>query len=576
MILMMGNEAVARGAWEAGAVLGTGYPGTPSSEILAALAGYSGLRAQWCPNEKVALEVASGASWAGARVLVTMKHVGVNVAADPLFTLAYTGVRGGMVIAVADDPGLQSSQNEQDTRHYARAARVPVLEPSDSAEAREMTLLGFRLSEEFRTPVILRLVTRISHSRTLVETGPRRRPPARRIVRDPLRQVMIPAYAAVRHRDLEEKMEKLAEWAETAPVNRVEKGRGMRIVTSGTAYQYCREVEPDAAYLKLGMVYPLPRKLLKKFARGKETTFVVEELDPFLATEIRAMGIPVRAKRKEYGLGELTPDRVRGLLAGRPEKAPAPSPLPRRPPVMCAGCPHRGVFWVLKKLKLFVTGDIGCYTLGTLPPLSALDTCLCMGAGVGQSEGYRRVLPLAERKKVAAVIGDSTFLHSGVTGLIDIVYNGNGGVVIILDNRTTAMTGHQHHPATGRTLMEEAVFPVSLETVCRGVGVKRVKVISSYDIPALEAFLRDSLDRPEPSVLIARAPCVLLKGLKKKPPYRVEAGKCVACGLCLKSGCPALSAGEDGKVSIEESACTGCAVCAEICPVSAISRATGH
>ncbi len=577
MILLSGNEAVARGAWESGVILGTGYPGTPSSEILENLSAFPGPRAQWCPNEKVALEVASGASWAGGRVLVTMKHVGLNVAADPLFTLAYTGLRGGMVIAVADDPGLQSSQNEQDSRHYGRAARLPVLEPADSAEAREMTILGFRLSEKFGLPVILRLVTRVSHSRTPAVTGRRRPPAPTRIVRDPERMVMIPKYAAARHRVLEEKLEKLADYAETAPVNRLEKGRsGLRIITSGIAYQYCREVAPGAAYLKLGMVYPLPRMKLEKFARGRGKPFVVEELDPFLATEIRALGIEVRSKRKGYGLGELNPDRVRGLLKNRPEKNPAPAPIPGRPPVMCAGCPHRGVFWVLKKLKLFVTGDIGCYTLGTLPPLSALDTCLCMGAGVGQSEGYRRVLPAAEGRKVAAVIGDSTFLHSGITGLIDIVYNGNGGVVIILDNRTTAMTGHQHHPATGKTLMDEAVFPISLEAVCRGVGVKRVKVISPYDLPALEAFLRDSLDRPQPSVLIARAPCVLLRGLKKKPPYRVEAARCVACGVCLQTGCPALSAGADGKVSIDPAACTGCGVCAEVCPRKAIIVAADY
>lgn len=576
-MLLSGNEAVARGAWEAGVVLGTGYPGTPSSEILEALSAYSGLRSQWCPNEKVALEVGSGASWAGGRVLVTMKHVGLNVAADPLFTLAYTGIRGGLVIAVADDPGLQSSQNEQDSRHYGRAARLPILEPSDSAEAREMTLLGFRLSEQFRLPVILRLVTRVSHSRTPVAPGRRRKPARCRIVRDPERQVMIPKYAAVRHRVLEEKLEKLVLYAETAPCNRVEKGRsGLKIVTSGIAYQYCKEIAPDSAFLKLGMVYPLPRKKLKKFARGKARPFVVEELDPFLITEIRAMGIAARSKRREYGLGELSPDRVNSLLQNRLEKVPPPSPLPGRPPVMCAGCPHRGVFWVLKKLKLFVTGDIGCYTLGTLPPLSALDTCLCMGAGVGQSEGYRRVLPPREGRRVAAVIGDSTFLHSGITGLIDVVYNGNGGVVIILDNRTTAMTGHQHHPATGRTLMDEAVFPVSLEAVCRGVGAKRVKVISAYDLPALEAFLKESLDRPEPSVLIARAACVLLKGQKKKIPCRVAPTKCVACGLCLKSGCPALSAGEDGKVGIDLAVCAGCGVCAGICPAKAITRVTDH
>ncbi len=573
MNLLSGNEAVARGAWESGVVLGTGYPGTPSSEILENLSTYPGLRAQWCPNEKVALEVAAGASWAGSRVLVTMKHVGLNVAADPLFTLAYTGIKGGMVIAVADDPGLQSSQNEQDSRHYGRAARLPVLEPADSAEARELTLFGFRLSEKFRLPVILRLVTRVSHSRTVVSPGRRRRPPRTGIVRDPERMVMIPKFAAARHRILEDKLVRLAEYAETAPVNRIDKGKSAKkIITSGIAYQYCREVVPDATYLKLGMVYPLPPRLVKRFARGRERPFVVEELDPFLAGEIRALGIEVRSKRREYGLGELNPDRVKNLLRNRAEKNPASLPLPGRPPVLCAGCPHRGVFWVLKKLKLFVTGDIGCYTLGTLPPLSALDTCLCMGAGVGQSEGYRRVLPPGERRKVVAVIGDSTFLHSGITGLIDIVYNGNGGVVIILDNRTTAMTGHQHHPATGKTLMEEAVFPISLEKVCRGVGVKRVKVISSYDLSGLEEYLKDSLGRSEPSVLIAREPCVLLKGLKKRPPYRVETERCVACGICLKTGCPALSAGPDGKVTIDPETCTGCGVCAEVCPASAIAR----
>ncbi len=568
---MSGNEAVARGAWEAGVTLGTGYPGTPSSEILENLKEYPGLRAQWCVNEKVALEVASGASWAGARVLVTMKHVGLNVAADPLFTLAYTGIRGGLVIAVADDPGLQSSQNEQDSRHYARAAKLPLLEPADSEEAREMAKLAFLISEKFALPVLLRLTTRVSHSRAPVGRDRRHRPPATRLVREPDRQVMIPAYAAVRHRVLEKRIGEVARYAETAPCNRVEQGKAaLKIITSGIAYQYCREVAPLASYLKLGMVYPLPEGLIKKFSRRAGKLFVVEELDPFLTTEIRALGVKVRSAAPAYRLGELNPDRVRSLLKDAPHPVPPKQDLPGRPPVMCAGCPHRGVFWVIKKLGLFATGDIGCYTLGTLPPLNALDTCLCMGAGVGQSEGYRRVLPPGEGRKVVAVIGDSTFLHSGITGLLDIVYNGNGGVVIILDNRTTAMTGHQDHPGTGRTLMGEPARPVRLEEVCRGVGVRRVKTLSAYDPEGIEAFLQESLDLGEPSVLITKTPCVLLKGVKRGKSFRVETALCVACGRCLQTGCPALYPDREGRVVIDESICAGCGICAKICPVSAI------
>ena len=572
--LLSGNEAVARGAWEAGVVLGTGYPGTPSSEILENLKEYEGVRAQWCENEKVALEVASGASWAGARVLVTMKHVGLNVASDPLFTLAYTGVKGGLVIVVADDPGLHSSQNEQDSRHYARAAKLPMLEPSDSREAREMAKLAFEISEEFELPVLLRLTTRVSHSRTIVAPGERGEistPFA--CIKDPKKRVMIPAYARLRHRVLEKKMERLIRYAEDAPCNRLEEGGGEPgIITSGISYQYCKEVAPDASYLKLGMVYPLPIGTIENFVRSSEKVFIVEELDRFLETEIKAMGMEVTGKRPEYCLGELNPDRIEALLREKSESTSSSPPIPVRPPVMCAGCPHRGVFMVLRKLKLFVTGDIGCYTLGTLPPLSALDTCLCMGAGVGQSEGFRTVLPAEDREQVVAVIGDSTFIHSGITGLIDIVYNGNGGVVIILDNRTTAMTGRQPHPAMGVTLRGEETTATNLEEVCRAVGVRRVRVMNPHDLQGMEDFLKESLPLVEPSVMIARAPCVLLTRGEEPRPYRVDLDTCVACEQCLQTGCPALVKLPDGKVRIEGFLCTGCGVCAQVCPVEAIGE----
>jgi len=570
--LLSGNEAVARGAWEAGVLLGTGYPGTPSSEILEYLASFPETHSQWCSNEKVALEVASGASFSGGRVLVTMKHVGLNVASDPLFTLAYTGVKGGLVIAVADDPGAHSSQNEQDSRHYARAAKIPLLEPSDSEEAKDFVKLAFRLSEKFDLPVLLRLTTRVSHSRSPVRFGKRKEIAASLdFVSDRGKYVMVPAHARIRRRLLEDKLTKLAEYAEKTSINRREPGKkSPRIITSGIAYEYCKEVRPDASYLKLGMVYPLPVNKIKNFCRGAEKVFIVEELDPFLETEIKSMGLKVKEKRKEYRRGELNPDRVRSLFAGKAELPSRAERIPARPPVMCAGCPHRGVFWVLKKLKLTVTGDIGCYTLGTLPPLEALHTCLCMGAGVGQSEGLRRVLPPEKGNRVVAVIGDSTFIHSGITGLIDIAYNGEGGVVIILDNRTTAMTGRQEHPATGRTLQGKKARRLDLARICRAAGVRRVKVINAYQLQEMEDFLRQSLPLDEPSVMIARAPCVLLERDKGENVFRVDEKKCTGCGLCLRTGCPAIVPRKDGKVKIEEESCTGCSVCAQVCPAEAI------
>ena len=573
ILLLSGNEAAARGAWEAGVSLGTGYPGTPSSEILPALHKLGGVRAQWCVNEKVALEVASGASWAGGRVLVTMKHVGLNVASDPLFTLAYTGIRGGVVIAVADDPGMHSSQNEQDSRHYARAAKVPLLEPADSQEARDFTRLAFALSEEFDLPVILRLSTRVSHSRGPVKRLGKVRPRGKMgFVKDPLKYVMIPAYARLRRLSLDRRLARLARRAETLACNRVEEGEQKAIITSGIAYQYCREVNPAAACLKLGLVHPLPERMIRDFCRCHRSVTVVEELDPFLETEIKSLGLKIKGKAESFRAGELNPDRVKNILLGRPDSFPPPRSLPPRPPVLCPGCPHRAVYIVLKKLRLIVTGDIGCYTLGTLSPLNALDTCLCMGAGIGQMEGLRALLPPEQRKKVVAVIGDSTFVHSGITGLIDVVYNGWGGVVIILDNQTTAMTGHQHHPATGRSLEGEPAPRLDLEEICRASGVKRVEVISSYDGSCLEAFLKDSLGRDEPSVLIARAPCVLLFKGSLSTVHQVELDLCRACGRCLECGCPALSRLSDGKVEINPRLCRGCSVCAKLCPFGAIHK----
>ena len=494
--LLSGNEAVARGAWEAGVEVATAYPGTPSTEIVQALAGYPEVNAQWSVNEKVALEVASGAGYAGARSLCAMKHVGLNVASDPLFTLSYTGIQGGLVVVTADDPNLYSSQNEQDNRHYARAAKLPMLEPSDSDEARRFSKTAFALSEKYDCPVLLRLTTRISHGESLTELEERKMGPVlKKFDRNPSKYVMLPGYARPRHPLVEERMNRLKEFAETFPENRIEMGdKKIGIVSSGVAYQYGREAFPDASFLKLGMVWPLPEKLVKKFAGQVEKLFVVEELDPFLEDNLRMMGLDPVGKEVFPLCGELSPELVKQGVSGKGSvrEINFDQAIPQRPPILCPGCPHRGVFHILKKLKVFTCGDIGCYTLAAQPPLNALHTCLCMGAGIGQSFGMEKAL--GKDARVVAVIGDSTFYHSGITALADIVYNRGKGTVLILDNLTTAMTGRQGHPGSGLDIYGQPSPVVELEKLVLGLGVKRVTVVNPYDLPLLEKVIQEEME----------------------------------------------------------------------------------
>ncbi len=484
-VLLSGNEAIARGAYEAGALVASAYPGTPSTEILENITQYKEIDASWAPNEKVALEVAIGACYGGARSLVTMKHVGVNVAADPLFTLSYTGVRGGLVLVTADDPELHSSQNEQDNRNFAKFAKVPMFEPADSQEALEYTKLGFEVSEQFDTPVFLRSTTRISHSKSVVELGERVTDlPEPKLERNPAKLVMLPGNARKRHYDVEKRIVDMEEWSCKQPFNRIEKGTGkVGVITSGVSYQYVKEVLPDADVLKIGMVYPLPKAMIRDFSAQYSELYVIEELDPFIEEQVKAMGIQVIGKEKLSICGELTPGRVKQGLTGEEIPTEDNSPeLPQRPPNMCPGCPHRGVFMELNRAKAFVTGDIGCYTLGFMPPLSAMDTCVCMGASIGNATGISKVLSEEEQRKVVAVIGDSTFLHTGINGLMDMVYNQSASTVIILDNRITAMTGRQENPTSGYTLEDNPTFRVDMEQLCRAVGVEHVKVIDPYNI----------------------------------------------------------------------------------------------
>lgn len=572
---MLGNEAVARGLYEAGCAVVSSYPGTPSTEITEYAAKYPELYAEWAPNEKVALETAFGAMLAGRRSFCGMKHVGLNVAADPLFTLSYTGVNAGLIVGVADDPGMHSSQNEQDSRHYAIAAKLPMLEPADSAEALSFTKLAFDLSEQFDTPVMLRMCTRVSHSQSVVETAERTEPPARTYAKDPAKYIMMPGNAKKRHPVVEARMRALADYAETCPANVWTRGsdRSIGIVTSGAAHQYVKEVCGDRyGVLKLGLVHPLPDKLLRGFAASVDRVIVVEELDGVIETHCRALGIPVTGKELFPPVGELS-QRIVAEQLGYPVKTGVrlAEPLPPRPPVMCAGCPHRGLFYALKKRNLTVMGDIGCYTLGAVAPLSAMDTCLCMGASVSGLHGFLKGDAGAAGKAVA-VIGDSTFLHSGVTGLVNIAYNGSKGVVIILDNSITGMTGHQQNPATGYNLHGEPAAKVDLEALCRAVGIPRVRVVDPYDLAACDAALGEELSRGEASVIIARRPCALLKSVRHAPPYAVDAIKCKSCGLCLRLGCPAISRGEDGKAAVDETLCTGCGVCAQLCRFGALGQ----
>ena len=586
--LLSGNEAVARGAWEGGVRVASAYPGTPSTEILESLARYEGVAAEWAPNEKVALDVAIGAAYAGVRAMAVMKHVGLNVAADSFFYAAMTGVEAGLLVVVADDPGMHSSQNEQDSRRYARFARVPCLEPSDSQEAKDLVGLALAISEEFGGPVLLRTSTRIAHSSAVVELGPPPAPagpvPPYRV--DPAKYVMVPANARPRHPIMEERIARLAAWAETFPANRLEwRDRRLGIVTAGVAYQYAREVLPEASILRLGMTYPVPAQLLRQFAAGVERLIVLEELDPFLEEELRLLGIAAEGSGIFPRCGELDPTVVResairaGLLPEserRPTVRPEAPPLPPRPPILCPGCPHRGVFHVLRKLKLVVNGDIGCYTLGYLPPLGALHTCGCMGASIGVAHGVAQARPEGSRN--VAVIGDSTFLHSGMPALLNLAYNQGHSVVVILDNQTTAMTGHQDHPATGRTLRGQETVRVDLPTLARALGIEHVYVADSYDLKAVEEAMRAGLAAEAPAVVIAQRACVLLPSVR--PTWRalaVDAERCNGCGLCLQLGCPALSrtdqitAAARAIVRIDPLLCTGCRVCAQVCVRKAIS-----
>lgn len=576
--LLSGNEAIARGAYEAGAGFAAAYPGTPSTEILESFARYPGVRAQWSPNEKVALEVGIGGSVAGVRTLVAMKHVGVNVAADPLFTFSYTGVNAGLVLVSADDPGMHSSQNEQDNRHYARAAKLPMLEPSDSTEARDMTTLAFELSEEFDTPVMLRSTTRISHSKGLLHLKERQEVGVKEYKKDPKKYIMIPAFGRLRHLEVLKRLEKLQAYAETTPLNRIEKGSDggkIGIITSGVVYQYVREALPGASILKLGMPFPFPQELVKEFAASVDKLYVIEELEPFLEGYVQTLGIPVEGKNLFPLFGEIDANMIAEKILGAPLYKPLepahydPALIPMRPPVLCPGCTHRGVFYILKKLKLIVSGDIGCYTLASLPPLQAMDTCICMGASISSAVGMVRANPDL-KDKVVAVIGDSTFFHSGLTGIVDSVYNKAPITVLILDNRITAMTGHQHHPGTGQTLQGEETTALEISEVVKGLGVKRVSLVDPFDTKTLEKVLKEELAADEPSVVVLQRPCALLK--KPDPPYGCDEELCIDCGICLRLGCPAISQG-DGHVQVDSALCTGCSLCGQICPKGALKEA---
>ncbi len=574
--LLLGNAAAARGLYEAGVAVASSYPGTPSTEITEELAKFDEVCCEWAPNEKVAMEVAFGASLAGRRSFCGMKHVGLNVAADPLFTVSYTGVNAGMVIAVADDAGMHSSQNEQDSRHYARSAKLPMLEPSDSAEALAFAKLAYPLSEQFDCPVLLKMCTRIAHSQSVVETGQRVEPPAKPYEKNIAKYVMMPANAIRRHPQVEQRMTALAEWAETAEINRVEPGtdHSIGIVTGSTSYQYVREVCGGRfPVLKLGMVWPLPERKLRAFAAGVEKLVVVEELDSFIETYCRELGLPCVGKELFPLLGEFSQNLVAEKLGlPVPRSAALSVPIPARPPVMCAGCPHRGLFFTLARNKCTVLGDIGCYTLGAVAPLSAMEMTLCMGASVSALHGFNKALGAESEGRTVAVIGDSTFMHSGMTGLADIAYNQSNSTVIILDNSITGMTGHQQNPTTGFNIKGDPAGKIDLEALCRAMGFRRVRVVDPYDLASCDSVLKEELAAAEPSVIISRRPCALLKYVKHAPPLKVDADKCVGCRSCMRIGCPAISV-RDGKARIDATLCVGCGVCSQLCKPGALGGA---
>ena len=570
--LMLGNDAVARGLYESGCTVVSSYPGTPSTEITEAVATYPEVYAEWAPNEKVATEVAIGASIGGARSFCAMKHVGLNVAADPLFTSTYTGVNGGLIIAVADDPGMHSSQNEQDSRHYAIAAKLPMVEPADSQECKDFVKAAYEISEKYDTPVLFRLSTRISHSQSAVELLEREEVPLKEYKKDPAKYVMAPANAKKRHVVVEERMQALKELAEITGLNRVEDADSdIGIITSGISYQYTKEAVGDkAGVLKLGLVNPLPVKLIEEFAKKYKTIYVAEELDPIIETHVKCLGISCHGKDVFPLIGELSQRIVAKVLLGKENPFDTfEEDVPIRPPVMCPGCPHRGVFYVLHKLGVMVSGDIGCYTLGASAPLFAVDSTVCMGASISGLHGFNKARGIDSAKNSVAVIGDSTFMHSGITGLIDITYNEGVSTVIVMDNSITGMTGHQQNPTTGKTLKGDIVEKVSIEKICEAAGVKRIRVVDPFDMKETERVIKEELAAEEPSVIITRRPCALLKYVKHEKPLIVDRDKCKSCKMCLKIGCPAISI-QDGKASIDETLCVGCNLCKSLCPFDAI------
>ena len=571
--LLIGNEAVARGLYEGGLRVASSYPGTPSTEITECIAKYDDVYSEWAPNEKVAMEVTIGSSIAGARSFCGMKHVGLNVAADPLFTASYTGVNAGMVIAVADDPGMHSSQNEQDSRHYAKAAKLLMLEPSDSEECLEYAKAAYELSEKFDTPVILRLTTRVAHSRSIVNIGERNDIGVKEYVKNPGKYVMMPAMAKKRHIVVEDRMVAEREWAETASINTVEyNDKKIGVISSGICYQYAKEALGDrVSYLKLGCVNPLPIELIKNFAANCDKVYVLEELDPFIEEHCKQIGIDVIGKDAFTLQGEYSQNLIAKVIFGETKPTmKADIDIPARPPVLCAGCPHRGLYYALKKLKLTVSGDIGCYTLGALPPIGMMDTCVCMGASVSALHG-RNKADENNCKNSVAVIGDSTFIHSGITGLIDIAYNQSNSTVIILDNSITGMTGHQDNPTTGKTIKGDPTTAVSLELLAKAVGIDRVRVVDPYNLKECEDVIREEVAADEPSVVISRRPCALLKYVKHNPPLKINKDKCVGCKMCMKIGCPAISM-RDGKSEIDFTQCVGCNVCSQLCKFDAIEE----
>ena len=571
--ILLGNEAIARGAYEAGVKVSAAYPGTPSTEVSESLVQYDEIYAEWAPNEKVATEVAIGASIAGVRSMCVMKHVGMNVAADPLYTAAYTGVRGGLVLVVADDPGMYSSQNEQDSRMVARAAMVPIVEPSDSAEAKEFMKYAYDLSEKYDTPVILRSTTRLSHSQGLVELEERAEPFDIPYERDMAKYVMMPGNAIKRHVVVEARMKQMAEDANSLPINRVEyNDLSVGFITNGIAYQYVKEAMPQASVLKLGLLNPLPRKLIEEFAAKVDKLYIFEELEPVVEEQVKAWGIQKAVGKEIFTVqGEYSANLIRERVLGQTSQVDKAAQVPARPPILCPGCPHRSVYAVLNKLKIHAAGDIGCYTLGAVAPLSVIDTTICMGASISTLHGMEKAKGREYIKNWVAVIGDSTFMHTGINSLMNMVYNQAAGTVVILDNSTTGMTGHQDHAATGKTLKGQVVPAINIYGLCKSLGIEHVCEVDAFDQAELERVIKEEVARDAVSVIITKAPCALLKGIKFPNKCRPLPDKCKKCGACLRPGCPALTKNEDGTISIDETMCNGCGLCKQLCKFDAIN-----